>query len=146
MHFSVLCKRVSLCACVPAVCIYFIGNISKIVISPLMMTDDCRNDNFTGNLGFSGAIRRHRSKDWLLHGPARKCVCTQYVRHAPLGCRLIGSTGSCMAFCTGLPCLISVMPHCKKRLAIFSSPAEMLDTELSLAGSNQIIPGQGEFG
>ncbi len=36
--------------------------------------------------------------------------------------------------------------HCKKRLAVFPSPAGMSLTELSLAGNNLIIPGQGEFG
>jgi hypothetical protein len=36
--------------------------------------------------------------------------------------------------------------HCKKRLAIFSSPAEMSIIKLSLAGNNLIIPGQGKFG
>jgi hypothetical protein len=36
--------------------------------------------------------------------------------------------------------------HCKKRLAIFPSPARMSLTKLSLAGKNVIIPGQGEFG
>jgi hypothetical protein len=36
--------------------------------------------------------------------------------------------------------------HCKKRLAIFPSPAGMSLTKLSLAGNNLIIPGQGEFG
>jgi hypothetical protein len=35
--------------------------------------------------------------------------------------------------------------HCKKRLAIFSSPAGMLLTKLSLAGENN-IPGQVEVG
>jgi hypothetical protein len=36
--------------------------------------------------------------------------------------------------------------HCKKRLAIFLSPDGMSRTKLSLAGNNQIILGQGEFG
>jgi hypothetical protein len=36
--------------------------------------------------------------------------------------------------------------HCKKRLAIFLSPAGMSLTKLSLAGNNLIIPGQGGFG
>ncbi len=36
--------------------------------------------------------------------------------------------------------------HCKKRLAVFPSPAGMSLTILSLAGKNQIFPGQGEFG
>jgi hypothetical protein len=36
--------------------------------------------------------------------------------------------------------------HCKKRLAVFPSPAGMSLTKLSLAGNNLIIPGQGEFG
>ncbi len=36
--------------------------------------------------------------------------------------------------------------HCKKRLAIFSSPAGMSLTKISLAGNNLIIPGQEEFG
>jgi hypothetical protein len=35
--------------------------------------------------------------------------------------------------------------HCKKRFAIFPSPAGMSLTKLSLAGDNLIIPGQGEF-
>ncbi len=36
--------------------------------------------------------------------------------------------------------------HCKKRLATSPSPAGMSLTKLFLAGSNWIIPGQGEFG
>jgi hypothetical protein len=36
--------------------------------------------------------------------------------------------------------------HCKKRLAIFPSPAGMALTKLSLAKNNLIITGQGEFG
>jgi hypothetical protein len=36
--------------------------------------------------------------------------------------------------------------HCKKRLAVFPSLAGMSLTKLSLAGTNLIIPGQGEFG
>ncbi len=36
--------------------------------------------------------------------------------------------------------------HCKKRLTVFLSPAGMSMTKLSLAGNNQKIPGQGEFG
>ncbi len=36
--------------------------------------------------------------------------------------------------------------HCKKRLAVFPSPAGMLLTKLSLAGNNLVIPGQKEFG
>jgi hypothetical protein len=36
--------------------------------------------------------------------------------------------------------------HCKKRLAIFPSPARMSLPKLYLAGKNLIIPGQGEFG
>jgi hypothetical protein len=36
--------------------------------------------------------------------------------------------------------------HCKKRLAVFPSPAGMSLTKLSLAGNNLIIPGHGEFG
>jgi len=36
--------------------------------------------------------------------------------------------------------------HCKKRLAIFSSPAGMSQTKLSLAGKTLIIPYQEEFG
>jgi hypothetical protein len=36
--------------------------------------------------------------------------------------------------------------HCKKSLTIFPSPAGMSLTNLSLAGKNLIIPGQGEFG
>jgi hypothetical protein len=37
-------------------------------------------------------------------------------------------------------------PHCKKRLAVFPSPAGMSQTKLSMDGNIQIIPGQGEFG
>ncbi len=37
------------------------------------------------------------------------------------------------------------LQHCKKWLAIFPSPAGMSYTELSLAGNNKTIPGQGEF-
>jgi hypothetical protein len=36
--------------------------------------------------------------------------------------------------------------HCKKRLAIFPSPAGMSLTILSLAWNNLFIPGQEEFG
>jgi hypothetical protein len=36
--------------------------------------------------------------------------------------------------------------YCKKRLAVFPSPAEMPLTKLSLAGNYLIIPRQGEFG
>ncbi len=37
--------------------------------------------------------------------------------------------------------------HCKKRLAIFPSPRrDVTNQQLSLAGHNLIIPGQGEFG
>ncbi len=36
--------------------------------------------------------------------------------------------------------------HCKKRLAVFPSPAGMSLTKLSLGGNNLIIPGQWEFG
>jgi hypothetical protein len=36
--------------------------------------------------------------------------------------------------------------YCKKRLAIFSSPAGMSPSKLFLAGNNLIISGQGEFG
>jgi hypothetical protein len=36
--------------------------------------------------------------------------------------------------------------HCKKRFAIFPSPAGMSLTKLSLDGNNLIIPVQGEFG
>jgi hypothetical protein len=36
--------------------------------------------------------------------------------------------------------------HCKKRLSVFPSPARMSITNLSLAGNNLTIPGQGEFG
>jgi hypothetical protein len=35
--------------------------------------------------------------------------------------------------------------HCKKKLAIFPSPAGMSLTKLSLGGKNKIIPAQGEF-
>jgi hypothetical protein len=36
--------------------------------------------------------------------------------------------------------------HCKKRLAVFPSPAGMSLAKLSPAGNNSIIPGPGEFG
>jgi hypothetical protein len=36
--------------------------------------------------------------------------------------------------------------HCKKRFAIFPSPAGMSLTKLSLAEKILIIPGQGDFG
>jgi hypothetical protein len=36
--------------------------------------------------------------------------------------------------------------HCKKRLTIFPSPAGMSLTKLSLAGNNEGVPRQGEFG
>jgi hypothetical protein len=36
--------------------------------------------------------------------------------------------------------------HCKKRLAIFLSPAGTSRTKLSLPGNNLIIPGQDELG
>ncbi len=36
--------------------------------------------------------------------------------------------------------------HCKKRLAVFPSPAGMSLTKLSLDGENLIIPVQGEIG
>jgi hypothetical protein len=39
-----------------------------------------------------------------------------------------------------------LLMHCKKRFAIFPSPAGMLLTELSLDRKNLIIPAQGEFG
>jgi hypothetical protein len=39
-----------------------------------------------------------------------------------------------------------VWVHCKKRSAIFPSPAGMSLTKISLAGNNKISPGQGEFG
>jgi hypothetical protein len=35
--------------------------------------------------------------------------------------------------------------HCKKRVAVFPSPAGMPLTILSLAGNNFNIPGQGEY-
>ncbi len=35
--------------------------------------------------------------------------------------------------------------HCKKRLAIFPTPAMMSLTKISLAGNNHIFPSQGEF-
>ncbi len=38
------------------------------------------------------------------------------------------------------------MGHCKKRLAVFPSPAGMSLTKLSLAGNYKIIPRQVEFG
>ncbi len=37
-------------------------------------------------------------------------------------------------------------PALKKKIIFFPSPAGMSLTELSLAGNNLIIPGQGEFG
>ncbi len=40
---------------------------------------------------------------------------------------------------------ITHLPHCKKRLKVFPSSAGMSLTILSLAGSNLIIPDQGEF-
>jgi hypothetical protein len=36
--------------------------------------------------------------------------------------------------------------HCKKRLAVFPTPAGISLTKLSLDGTNLIIPDQGEFG
>jgi hypothetical protein len=36
--------------------------------------------------------------------------------------------------------------HCKKRLAVFPSPAGMSQTKLFLDNSIKIIPGRGEFG
>jgi len=42
--------------------------------------------------------------------------------------------------------IVNSMLHCKKRLAIFPSPAGMSLTKLSLARNNFMIPGQGEFG
>jgi len=38
------------------------------------------------------------------------------------------------------------MVHCKKRVAIFLSPAEKSLTKLSLAGNNLIIPASPNFG
>ncbi len=46
----------------------------------------------------------------------------------------------------GLLVTSSPKRHCKKRLAVFPSPAWMSLTKLSLAGNNLIIPNQGEFG
>ncbi len=43
-----------------------------------------------------------------------------------------------------MSCFCYDMLHCKKRLAIFPSPAGISLTKLSLAGNN--IPGQGKFG
>jgi hypothetical protein len=40
--------------------------------------------------------------------------------------------------------ILSDLLHCKRRLAIFPSPAGL--TKLSLGGNNLIIPGQEEFG
>ncbi len=42
--------------------------------------------------------------------------------------------------------LLPEVIHCEKRLATFPSPAGMSLTKLSLAGNNQIIFRQGEFG
>jgi hypothetical protein len=39
-----------------------------------------------------------------------------------------------------------VILHCKKRLAIFPSPAGMSLTKFTLAENNLFFPGQGEFG
>jgi hypothetical protein len=36
--------------------------------------------------------------------------------------------------------------HCKKRLAVFPSPAGMSPTKLSVAGIVKIVPRQGDFG
>jgi hypothetical protein len=36
--------------------------------------------------------------------------------------------------------------HCKKRLAVFPSPAAMSLTKLSLGGNKEIFFSQGEFG
>jgi hypothetical protein len=38
------------------------------------------------------------------------------------------------------------MPHCKKGLAVFPSPAGMSLTKLFLGGNNLIFPAQREFG
>ncbi len=43
-------------------------------------------------------------------------------------------------------CPRTVAIDVKKVLVFFSSPAWMSFTKLSLAGNNEIIPGQGEFG
>ncbi len=41
---------------------------------------------------------------------------------------------------------LCISTHCKKKLAIFPSPAwDVTITKLSLVGNNLIIPGQGEF-
>jgi hypothetical protein len=40
---------------------------------------------------------------------------------------------------------VTAQVHCKKRFAIFPSPAGMSLIELSLDGNNLIIPAQGEF-
>ena len=41
---------------------------------------------------------------------------------------------------------VGAMSTLKKKLLIFPSPAGMSLAKLSLAGKNEIIPGQGEFG
>jgi hypothetical protein len=46
----------------------------------------------------------------------------------------------------GLKSLGVVYIHCKKRLAIFPSPAGMSPTKPSLAGDTLIFPQQREFG
>jgi hypothetical protein len=45
----------------------------------------------------------------------------------------------------GLVAVVVCELHCKKRLTIFSAPAGMSLTKLSLAGHNLIISGQREF-
>ncbi len=66
--------------------------------------------------------------------------------------RLVPTTKSCFSrtMCSAyLNCFLLdsiVCQHCKKRLAIFPSPAGMSLTKLSPAGNNLIIPGRGEFG
>ncbi len=49
-------------------------------------------------------------------------------------------------FWVNYPYFQNLILHCKKRLAIFPSPAGMSLTKLSLGGNNQIIPAQDEFG
>jgi hypothetical protein len=61
----------------------------------------------------------------------------------------IPQASACLAAATGcitVPPCISVVLHCKKRLAVFPSLAMMSLTKLSLPGKNLRIPGQGEFG
>jgi hypothetical protein len=58
----------------------------------------------------------------------------------PGWCEIEGCSEKFMQF------MIAGTVHCKKGFVISPSPAEMSLTKLSLAGSNSIIPAQGEFG